>query len=242
MRVAAAFDRAEAYDQHAEVQRRVAAALAERVAQLPLPPRPRVLEIGCGTGLLGLELIDRLPGAAWTMTDIAPAMVARAHERFGSRSDIRFGVMDGERPHGGPFDLIVSSLALQWFVDLPAGVARLRALLAPGGWLAFTTLADGTFAEWREAHAGLPAATPAFARAEDLAALGLEVSVYQELIRHGSARAFLQGVKALGAGTPRADHRPLRPAELRGVLDRFERIGAPARYVVASCLGRSRCD
>jgi malonyl-CoA O-methyltransferase len=239
MGIAAAFDRAETYDQHAEVQRRVAAALAARVAALPLPARPRILEIGCGTGLLGLELIERLPGADWIMTDIAPAMIDRARTRFGRREGIRFAVMDGERPDcTGPFDLVVSNLALQWFRDLPASVAQLRGLLAPGGWLAFTTLAAGTFAEWRAAHGDLPPATLDFASGAELAALGLDVSIDETLISHGSARAFLHGLKALGAGTPRPGHRPLRPAELRAVIERFERAGAPARYVVATCLYR----
>lgn len=243
MRIARAFDRAEAYDQHAEVQRRVAAALAARVAALPLPPCPRVLEIGCGTGLLGRELIDRLPNADWTMTDIAPAMVERARAHFKGRGNVEFAVMDGEHPdRPGPFDLIVSNLALQWFMDLAGGVARLRRLLAPGGWLAFTTLADGTFAEWQEAHGDLPAATPHFATAAALEALGLEISVRDEHVRHGSARAFVRGLKALGAATPRAGHRPLRPAELRAVLERFEAVGAPARYVVATCLARSTAE
>jgi malonyl-CoA O-methyltransferase len=239
MGVAAAFDRAEAYDQHADVQRRVAAALAVRVAKLPLPTRPRILEIGCGTGLFGLELLSRLPEADWTMTDIAPAMVKRARARFGRRDDIQFAVMDGEHPNPtGPFDLIVSNLALQWFHDLPASIARLRELLAPGGTLAFTTLAAGTFAEWRAAHADLDPATLDFATTDELTALDLDVSIEETLIQHGSARAFLHGLKALGAGTPRPGHRPLRPAELRGVIERFERAGAQARYVVATCLYR----
>src|SRR3546814_5328607 len=49
------------------------------------------------------------------------------------------------------FDLICSSLAFQWFDDLHASVARLARWLAPGGYLAFTTMADGSFAEWRVA-------------------------------------------------------------------------------------------
>ena len=237
MRVARAFDRAEAYDQHAEVQRRVAAALAGRVTALPLPPHAHILEIGCGTGLLGRQLVDRLPGADWTMTDIAPAMIERARRHFAGRSNVRLAVMDGEHPdRDGPFDLIVSNLALQWFADLAGGVARLRRLLAPNGWLAFTTLAHGTFAEWQEAHDSLPSATPRFAACEQLEALGLDVSIHEELVRHGSGRAFLRGLKALGASTPRDGHRPLRPAELRSVIERFEAVGAPARYVVATCL------
>ena len=40
-----------------------------------LPPRPRILEIGCGTGLLTRELARRLGPADWMLTDISPAML-----------------------------------------------------------------------------------------------------------------------------------------------------------------------
>ncbi|WP_154399134.1 methyltransferase domain-containing protein, partial [Bordetella pertussis] len=71
------FDRAAArYETHAEVQRHAAEQLAERIAALPLPAEPRILEIGCGTGLLTRALARRLGRADWTITDIAPAMLA----------------------------------------------------------------------------------------------------------------------------------------------------------------------
>ena len=237
MTVAAAFDRAADYDRHAIVQRHVAAALADGIAALPLGDAPRVLEIGCGTGLLGAALLDRLPGARWLMTDIAPAMVERARQRFASRPEVRLAMMDGERPDvAGPFDLICSSLAAQWLADLPGAVARWRALLAPAGRLAFTTLAAGSFAEWRRAHRDLRCGIHAYPSADELAAMGLEVSVEALALRHADAREFLQGLKAIGAGTPRPGHRPLPPARLREVMARFEREGATATYVVATCL------
>ncbi|HLZ78112.1 MAG TPA: methyltransferase [Sphingomonas sp.] len=240
MTIARAFDRAADYDAHAAIQREAAVRLADRVAALPLPPRPRVLEIGCGTGLLGAALVDGLPGARWLMTDLASTMVERARSRFAGRADIDFAVMDGEAPDvAGPFDLIVSSLAMQWFADLPASVARLRGMLAPGGWLAFTTMAAGSFAEWRVAHGPLPAGTPDYPTREALTATGLDVSIDTLIERHADARHFLHSVKGIGAGTPRPGHRPLTPAQLHGVMERFETAGSVASYVVATCLGQA---
>ncbi|WP_442679904.1 methyltransferase [Sphingomonas sp. ASY06-1R] len=238
MTVAAAFDRAADYDRHAIVQRQVAEGLAARIAGLRLPEGPRLLEIGCGTGLLGEMLVDRLPGAHWLMTDIAPAMVARARARFARRPEIRFAVMDGERPDAeGPYDLICSSLAAQWFADLPGTLARWRDRLGQGGRIAFTTLAAGSFAEWRRAHGDLPCGLHFYPEAEALAALGLEVSLERRILHHADARDFLRGLKAIGAGTPQPGHRPLTPAQLRTVMARFEAEGATATYVVATCLG-----
>lgn len=240
MTIVHAFDRAADYDSHAAIQREAAARLADRVAALVLPAHPRVLEIGCGTGLLGEALVDRLPGARWLMTDLAPAMIERARGRFAGRADIDFAVMDGEAPDvAGPFDLIVSSLAMQWFADLAGSIARLRALLAPGGRIAFTTMAAGSFAEWRAAHGLLPAGTPDYPTRETLSAAGLDVTIETLIEQHPDAGHFLHSVKGIGAGTPRPGHRPLTPAQLHGVMTRFEAAGSVASYVVATCLGRA---
>ncbi len=240
MTIARAFDRAADYDAYAAIQREAAVRLADRVAALPLPSRPRVLEIGCGTGLLGAALVDRLPGACWRMTDLAPTMVERARSRFTGRPGIHFAVMDGEAPDvPGPFDLIVSNLAMQWFADPPGSVARLRRMLAPGGWIAFTTMAAGSFAEWRDAHGALPAGTPDYPTHDALTATGLDVSIETLIERHTDARQFLHSVKGIGAGTPRPGHRPLTPAQLHAVMARFEAAGCVASYVVATCLGRA---
>jgi malonyl-CoA O-methyltransferase len=240
MSIADAFGRAADYDRHAAIQRTVAERLADRIAALSLPPAPRVLEIGCGTGLLGAELVDRLTGAHWHMTDLSPAMIERARQRFAGRPDIAFATMDGEAPHiAGPFDLIVSSLAFQWFADFPGAIERLGARLAPGGYLAFTTMAAGSFAEWRAAHDGLVPGTPDYPGVEALSAIGLEVTTETLPVHHRDARDFLHAVKAIGAGTPRPGHKPLTPAQIHAVMRRFEQDGAIASYVVATCVLRA---
>ena len=237
MSIADAFGRAAHYDAHAAVQRIVAEKLAERILALPLPPDPRVLEIGCGTGFLGLELVDDLAPAHWRMTDIAPAMVDRARQRLGDRPNVSFAVMDGEHPGvAGRFDLICSSLTFQWFSDLDGAVMRLRRRLSPKGRLVFTTLAEGSFFEWRRAHGDLVPGTRDYPPAEQLAAMGLEVEIETIPMAHKSAREFLRSVKGIGAGTPRNGHRPLTPAELRSVMGRFEAKGCVASYMVATCI------
>jgi malonyl-CoA O-methyltransferase len=240
MSIAAAFDRAVEYDRHAIVQRRVADALAGHIAALPLECPANVLEIGCGTGLLGAALIGRLAEAQWLMTDIAPAMVARAAARFADCPRVSVAVMDGERPIGtDSFDLICSSLAMQWFGDLAGAIMRLRARLAPGGLLAFTTLVDGSFAEWRAAHGDEQAGVHDYLSATDLEAMGLSVTIERHSVHHPDARDFLRSLKAIGAQSPRRGHRPLPPAALRGVMARFEATGATATYVVATCTMRA---
>ncbi len=242
-RIRDAFAAASGYDGNARVQREVARRLAARIAGLQLRAAPRVLEIGCGTGFLTQALADTDLGGEWLVTDIAPEMVERCRSRFvgtGQPAALRFAVLDGERgtPSGGPFDLICSSLAVQWFDDTPAALARMAGWLAPGGHLVVTTLGPGSFAEWRAAHAaeGIAPGTPAFAPVEHFAALpGASIEVECHAERHESPRAFLHALKAIGAGTSHPGHRPLAPGRLRRVMTRFAQSGCEVTYEVVTC-------
>ena len=211
-RIAQAFDAAAAYDAHAVVQRRVADWLAERVVAVA-PPAPRVLEVGCGTGFLTGAALPRIEGADWLMTDIAPAMLARG---LVANPAARGRVMDGEHPDlpgEAPFDLIVSSLAVQWFADLEAGLRRLGGWLAPGGRMLVTTLAEGTFAAWHQAHRaeGFVAGSPVYPSVDTLRATGWRVEMRPFAQRHDSAADFMRALRGIGAGTPRDGHRPIPP-------------------------------
>lgn len=241
-RVERAFGAADEYDRHARVQRRVADALAAHIAEACTVPVGRALEIGCGTGFLTEALVGRGIGSRWLVTDIAPEMVERSRERLGERPGMTFAVLDGEfgiPPEPG-FDLICSSLAMQWFDDTPAAALRMREWLAPGGCLVFTTLGGGSFAEWRAAHAreglscgalDLPA-VETWRRA--LPEARIDVARYVE--HHDNARGFLRALKAIGAGTPARAHRPLTAPQLRRVMANFEAAGCEVTYEVVTCV------
>lgn len=227
-RVAARFAAAavaDTYDAHSPAQRHAAAQLAGRIATAGLPPRPRVLEIGCGTGHLTERLALHLPGARILATDIAPAMVAACRARLGDAPRFAYATLDGTRPAvTGPFDLVCANLAAQWFPDLPAALRGLTRLLAPGGLLALSLLGERTFKEWRDAHEvlGLRAGAlrlPSAARcraAFPAGVLELEREIWTD--RPASGLDFLRGLRAIGADTPAPGHARLSPAALRRVL------------------------
>ena len=228
-KIAAAFGAAVAsYDAAAEAQDRAAAALAARVAGLALPSSPRVLEVGCGTGLLTRRLLPHI-GGRWTITDIAPAMVEATRAALATDA-AQFTVMDGEHPDPIPpdsVDLVVSNLAAQWFADLPAALIALERRLAPGGRLLLTTLGWGSFAEWRHVHdlLGLSCGTPRYPTAGQLhAATGARVESDGFTLRYDDGRAFLKALKAIGAGTPAPGYRRLGPAAMKQAL---AELGAP---------------
>lgn len=233
--VAARFDAAAgSYDAHSAAQRHAAQRLVERLVPLGLPPRPHILEIGCGTGHLTERLARHFPGATIRATDIAPAMVAACQSRLCTNPHLCFEVMDGRRPaipkkgipcgHADKFDLICGNLVAQWFDDLPGACARLAALLAPGGSLLLSLPGGETFREWKAAHADLglvagtqPLPTPATCRAALPPGDNRVASEYW-LDRPADGLSFLRGLRAIGADTAAPGHTPLASAQLRRVL------------------------
>ena len=224
-RVTASFAAAaDHYENAAAAQDAAAAMLAERVLSEPPPPGARILEIGCGTGLLTRRLLPRLKGA-WQVTDIASAMVAKAAETVGEGAVFR--VMDGEAPDIAPasLDLIVSNLAVQWFADLSAGLRGLARCLAPDGRMVLTLPGRNSFVEWRHALAavGAPCGMPVQPNAAEveqvLSGHGRARVVAEPIVlRYADGRAFLRGLKTIGAAIPVADHRPAHAGAVRRAL------------------------
>jgi malonyl-CoA O-methyltransferase len=205
--------RAESYERHAGLQRAIAARLARL---LPMLEAPRVLELGCGTGLLSRHLLERYPRGRFVLTDAAPAMIAACRRNLAplGAANISFEVMDaGEAGGHGGLDLIVSSMTLHWLADPLACLERLRRFLAPGGVLLYATLGPDSFAEWRQALAseGLPSG---IAEIEPLPGVVDE----ERLSPDTDALSFLRRMKGVGGLTPREGYVPLSPAALRGAL------------------------
>lgn len=224
--VSAAFSAAtHSYEAAARAQAASAEFLAGLVAALPRPAAPLVLEFGCGTGLLTRKLHPRL-GGDWLVTDLSPAMLEAAASALPGP---RYQVLDAEAPHVDQrFDLIVSNLAAQWFADLPAAAAKLAGLLTPGGHLAFSTLGEDSFREWRHAHhsLGLECGVPRFPTTAELGAALPQARIVEQkfALDYADGRAFAAELKRIGAGTPTPGHRPLGVARMRQV---FQALGSP---------------
>jgi malonyl-CoA O-methyltransferase len=205
--------RAESYELHAGLQR----AVADRLARLlPELASPRVLELGCGTGLLSRHLIKRYPQGSFVLTDVAPAMIAQCRRNLApsSTQHISFEVMDaGEAGGHAELDLIVSSMTLHWLADPVASLERLRQFLAPGGVMLYATLGTDSFAEWRAvlASEGL---------ASGLADISPLPGVLEEerLVPDADTLSFLSRMKAVGGLTPREGYAPLSPGALRRAI------------------------
>jgi malonyl-CoA O-methyltransferase len=201
--------RASSYEENADLQR----AVAKRLARLLPPlPAPRVLELGCGTGLFSRHLLARYPNGTLLLTDLAPSMVKQCRLNLaGAGKRVSFDIMDAARPTAdGPFDLIAMSMTLHWLADPEAALAMLQKRLAPNGVLLFATIGGESFPEWRDALVaqGLPIG---LLDIPDLPCIVDE----QHMVVDADTLGFLRRMKAIGSLTPREGYAPLRAGALR---------------------------
>jgi SAM-dependent methyltransferase len=96
-----------------------------------------VLDLGCGDGRLAALVLDAYPESTAVCVDMAPTMLAAAAARFDGDPRVTFvqARLDDPLPLAGPFDVIVSSLAIHHVTDerKRSLYAEAASLLAPGG-------------------------------------------------------------------------------------------------------------
>ena len=98
---------------------------------------PRILEVGCGTGTVLLELGRNYPNAQIVGLDLSEHMLSEAKRKTASLPHITLlqKKFDADFNHE-QFDLIVFSYALSVFPDLASTLELTKKHLAPGGLVA----------------------------------------------------------------------------------------------------------
>jgi SAM-dependent methyltransferase len=96
------------------------------------PRKPRVLDIGCGSGTLRARIHDDYL-AEYAGLDISKVAIEAARAQHFPKS--RFIVGETPGPEDGPFDIIALTDMIYYVEDRPTLFDALKARMAPDGWL-----------------------------------------------------------------------------------------------------------
>lgn len=112
----------------------------------------KVLELGCGPGLLWWVNRERIP-ASWqiVLSDFSPGMLQAARNRLGEER-FNFQVVDAQAiPFADEsFDAVIANHMLYHMPDLPRALSEIRRVLKPGGQLYATTFGKQNLHEMNE--------------------------------------------------------------------------------------------
>ena len=117
--------------------------VARALEFFPRDRRLRVLEIGAGTGGTTAAVLPILPAGQtdYLFTDLSPAFLARARERFADYPFLRYEALNIEQAaaaqgfQGRRFDLILAANVLHATRSMVETMGHVRELLEPGGLL-----------------------------------------------------------------------------------------------------------
>jgi predicted TPR repeat methyltransferase len=106
--------------------------LADRVLRKPLSPQ-RILDLGCGTGLVGEAFREFAAGGPIDGVDLAPRMIEAARAR-GIYRNLVLADLELELAAPGPqYDLILAADTMIYLGDLSRCLSGVFGRLAPGG-------------------------------------------------------------------------------------------------------------
>jgi trans-aconitate 2-methyltransferase len=105
------------------------------LARVKSPDANQVADLGCGTGHLTAQLLEKFPTAHVTGVDSSAQMLEKSAQLQNSRLEFVLADLSTWKPKK-PLDVIISNAALQWLEDHETLIPNLANLLEPNGVLA----------------------------------------------------------------------------------------------------------
>ncbi len=226
--VARSFSQAAAtYDLVAALQRQVAESLINRIPERSFS---RIVDLGCGTGVVAAQLVQRAGTERVFGLDIAEGMLSFARQQY-PQSSLQWCGADAENLplQNESVDLVFSSLAVQWCADFQQVCHEIFRALKPGGSCLLATLGPETLHELRSAwqqvdgyvHVNRFIDVERVSESARMAGFDCECWREEVVMRYQELRQLTAELKALGAHNVNSG----RPKGLTG-RQRIEKLKA----------------
>lgn len=139
----------ESYDENAHAQKVIIQRLISLINSYCRLSVDRILEVGCGTGLLTEQLQETFKDSHLFINDLVDSMCSKTASKCSLPIEHCIsGDIEQVELHG-TFDLIASASTFQWLAQPQETFARLSTHLNEGGWMIFSTFGQDTFKELR---------------------------------------------------------------------------------------------
>ncbi len=130
------------YSKNAVIQKE----MAERLVNMSLfylsGSEPDMLELGCGTGILTKEIVQRYTFQRYTANDLVREFEPLIADVCRTCSHAEFSFIAGDAEHidiTHKQDVIWSGATIQWITDLESLFSRIRKMLKPKGYFIFSS-------------------------------------------------------------------------------------------------------
>ena len=238
---------ADKYDQYARIQHKLA---HELLNLCPQQSKTSILDLGCGTGYCLPQLNKLYPSAHLMGGDLAQGMLSHAKQHY---PDYEYQISDAENLpfEDNQFDLIFSSLAVQWCGDFSLVLKNAYRCLKPGGHLVLSNLANGTLSElktaWQQVDENQHVNEFASYQELDDAVKGSDFKIIKidhvpHIDYHANVRSLTDSLKRIGAhniteGRAKGLTSPATIKRFKNAIETFRsEQGLPASYQVFSCV------
>ncbi len=139
----------ESYEENAHAQKAIVSRLMTLLKTYCPATSGRILEIGCGTGLLTAQICQQFNNNELYVNDLVDAMCSKTANRCQLPKQRCLSGDIEQLPLEGNFSLMVSASTFQWLSDPLHTFFRLNRHLQEKGWLLFSTFGTDNYKELR---------------------------------------------------------------------------------------------